>query len=131
MSINLIKLARTSNIHLVCLPPHTTHLIQPLDVGVFGPIKSAWCTILKRHEIESCAATITKQEFPSLVTQLWDQSFLPHHIKNGFRKAGLYPLKREAIHSCAVTRIDRDLLHIPTVSKEQKKICQITCQVRK
>ena len=80
MSINLIKLAQTSNIYLVCLPPHTTHLIQPLDVGVFGPMKSAWRTILKRHQIESCAATITKQEFPTLVAQLWDQSFLPHHI---------------------------------------------------
>jgi len=28
-----------NNIHLVRLPPHTSHLLQPLDVGIFGPLK--------------------------------------------------------------------------------------------
>jgi hypothetical protein len=27
---------------IVCLPPHTTHILQPCDVGVFGPLASAW-----------------------------------------------------------------------------------------
>jgi DDE superfamily endonuclease/Tc5 transposase DNA-binding domain len=38
----LIKLARENNIILFCLPPHTTHKLQPLDVGVFGPFQRAW-----------------------------------------------------------------------------------------
>ena len=25
----------------LCMPPHTSHLLQPLDVGVFGPLKRA------------------------------------------------------------------------------------------
>ena len=25
-----------------CMPPHTYHLLQPLDVGVFGPLKGAY-----------------------------------------------------------------------------------------
>ncbi|KAH8923886.1 DDE-domain-containing protein, partial [Atractiella rhizophila] len=29
-------------VHIICLPPHTTHKLQPLDVGVFGPIGKAW-----------------------------------------------------------------------------------------
>jgi hypothetical protein len=28
-------------IDLVCLPPHTSHISQPLDVGLFGPLKRA------------------------------------------------------------------------------------------
>jgi hypothetical protein len=24
------------------MPPHTSHLLQPLDVGVFGPLKRAY-----------------------------------------------------------------------------------------
>jgi len=28
--------------------PHTTHLLQPLDVGVFAPVKAAWRVILKK-----------------------------------------------------------------------------------
>ncbi|KAH8928534.1 hypothetical protein BT69DRAFT_1212661 [Atractiella rhizophila] len=29
-------------IHIICLPPHTMHKLQPLDVGVFGPVGKAW-----------------------------------------------------------------------------------------
>ena len=99
LSIKLIELARNNNVHLVCFPPHTTHLIQPLDVGVFGPMKSAWKGILKEHQIETCATAVTKQEFPSLISKLWDRSFCPDHLVSGFRKTGIYPLSREAISS--------------------------------
>ena len=40
MSVELIKLARANNIHLLCLPSHTSHILQPLDVGVFKSFKS-------------------------------------------------------------------------------------------
>ena len=26
----------------LCMPPHSSHLLQPLDVGVFGPLKRAY-----------------------------------------------------------------------------------------
>lgn len=29
-------------IALICLPSHTTHRLQPCDVGVFGPLASSW-----------------------------------------------------------------------------------------
>ena len=40
MSIPLIEVARANNVHILCLPVHTTHLLQPLDVGVFKSFKS-------------------------------------------------------------------------------------------
>jgi len=36
------KICKENEIELLCLPPHTSHLIQPLDVGVFGPMKQAY-----------------------------------------------------------------------------------------
>lgn len=39
-SIELIEKAKANNIHLLCLPAHTTHILQPLDVGVFKSLKS-------------------------------------------------------------------------------------------
>ena len=36
------ELAFKNNILLYCLPPKTTHKLQPLDVGVFGPLQTAW-----------------------------------------------------------------------------------------
>ncbi len=38
MSIELIELARSSGIHLLCLPSHMTHILKSLDIGV---LKSA------------------------------------------------------------------------------------------
>lgn len=33
------------NIRFCCLPANSTHLLQPLDVGFYGPLKRYWCQI--------------------------------------------------------------------------------------
>ena len=35
VSVELNELARANNIHLLFLPAHTSHILQPLDLGVF------------------------------------------------------------------------------------------------
>lgn len=42
MSIRLVELGRSSNLH------YTMHLLQPLDVAVFGPLKAARRTTLQQ-----------------------------------------------------------------------------------
>ena len=37
ISIELIELAKANNVHLLCLPAHTSHLLEPLDVCVYKP----------------------------------------------------------------------------------------------
>ena len=32
MSMEVIELARANDVHLLCLPAHCTHILQPLDV---------------------------------------------------------------------------------------------------
>ena len=53
ISLQLVKTAKENGIHLYCLPPHTTHILQPLDVGVYGPVKQAWKKILKPSQVAS------------------------------------------------------------------------------
>ena len=97
LSLKLIELARTHNVHLFCFPPHCTHVLQPLDVAVFGPVKAAWWKVLKQHQMETCAASIIKEDFPLLLSKLWDSSFKPWHLVSGFYRCGLCPVSREAI----------------------------------
>jgi hypothetical protein len=33
---------KENGIICLCMPPHSSHLLQPLDVGVFGPLKRAY-----------------------------------------------------------------------------------------
>ena len=77
ISLELIRRAHGSNVLLLCLPPNTTHLLQPLDVGVFAPMKSAWRAILKRYKLETKGQRVGKEDFPSLIAKLWDTSFTP------------------------------------------------------
>ena len=104
ISLELIELAKKNSIHLLCLPPHSTHLLQPLDVGVFGPVKSTWKKVLKEYQIETCAGTVTKEDFPGLIARLWEQSFKPAHLQGGFRKTGLCPFNRDAIPASKLTK---------------------------
>ena len=46
LSPTVIDLWRQHNISFVCLPPNSTDKLQPLDVGVFAPLKAAWRKVL-------------------------------------------------------------------------------------
>ncbi len=83
--------ARSKGIVLYVFPPHTTHLLQPLDVGVYGPLKQVWSQVLKEFKLETIAA------FPSLIAKMWDRVVQLEHLIGGFRAAGLHPLSRDAI----------------------------------
>ena len=37
---DVVRYAKENNVIILCLPPHTTHETQPLDCGVFAPLKS-------------------------------------------------------------------------------------------
>lgn len=39
---DIITLAKENEIYILTLPSHTTHLLQPLDVGVYKSLKSHW-----------------------------------------------------------------------------------------
>jgi len=45
----VVRLARSKQILMLCLPPHTTHEAQPLDCTVFAPLKSQWRAVC--HEL--------------------------------------------------------------------------------
>jgi len=91
VTVRMIELARKCGVHLFCLPPHTTHKLQPLDVGVFGPLQRAW-----RKNCEEFSAVrgrgISKPEFVKEYMKVREDTFTPELITTAWRKTGLYPL---------------------------------------
>ena len=63
MSLDVINQEKNNNIHIICLPPHSTHLLQPLDVGVFKHVKTRWRQIVAEHNCENSFALIQKEIF--------------------------------------------------------------------
>lgn len=97
VSIELINLAIKNNIDLLCLPSHSTHILQPLDVGVFSVVKGIWKKNLREFYLNSGSDNVTKNNFPSLLNKLYDDAFKPQHAVGGFYKCGLYPLDQNKL----------------------------------
>ena len=67
-----------NNILILCLPPHSTHLLQPLDVRIFSPLNRAYVGEVDAYVRESYDIVRKGNfwpSFPTLATR-----YLPSHI---------------------------------------------------
>lgn len=95
VSFNVVNLARKNHIHLVLLPPHTTSVLQPFDVGVFAPLKKVWPIILQEFNLKEKRINVEKKHMAPLVKTLWERALKMEHMVGGFRKSGLCPFDPE------------------------------------
>ncbi|CAK1600329.1 unnamed protein product [Parnassius mnemosyne] len=100
-SENLLKTCKEINIAFVCLPPKTTHLLQPLDVAFFAPLKTYWRDVLTHWKLmeERKHKTLVKNSFHKLLGQLKNKlvkrGAVSRNLEAGFSKSGLYPINPE------------------------------------
>lgn len=93
-----VNFCKSHGIILICLPPNSTHFIQPLDVSFFKPMKAAWDTALVKWRFDNGGAMISKPDFAPLLKQAIDSmNGIEQTLINGFRKCGLHPWNSEAI----------------------------------
>ena len=57
-----------NGIELKSLPPHTTTILQPLDVVTLNKVKIAWRSLLAHHNTKTNSAPIHKKKFALLVS---------------------------------------------------------------
>jgi hypothetical protein len=90
-SLEFQELCKENNIYTLCMPPHSSHLLQPLDVGCFSSLKRAYSREIEsliRHHINH----ITKLKFLLAFKAAYDRSFTSANICSAFQGAGLVPL---------------------------------------
>ena len=83
---------------IICLymPIYASHLLQPLDINVFGPLKHLYGKLLKQWMI-SDNNHIDKEDFLSLYLPTYKWVFTSENICKGFIGAGLKPLNKEQV----------------------------------
>ena len=84
ISYPTVKTAIEHNIILLCLPPHMSHRLQPLDVGFFRPFKELWREELKSWARITKYEPVTKPIFPSLLKAAWEKAS-QSSITGGFK----------------------------------------------
>lgn len=106
LSADIIKNCEENNVSFVCLPPHSTHLLQPLDVAFFRPMKMAWRKVLFKWKVENPkGGVVPKEIFPKLLKQTLENmndvvkkndpgvsSAIKRDLISGFAATGIFPL---------------------------------------
>ena len=85
-----LEYCETKNIIPFGLPSHTTHLLQPLDVCVFQPLKH-WHSEAVNEAIQNGDQTFSKVEFLNAFSKFRSLAFKPSTIQSAWRKTGLIP----------------------------------------
>jgi hypothetical protein len=102
----------------LCMPPHSSHLLQPLDIGCFGPLKTAYSREIE--QLIRCHIThISKTEFFPAFYAAFQATIIESNIKGGFKGAGLVPFDPESV----ISKLDIQL-RTPTPAEEEASQAQ-------
>ena len=98
ISYKIAKCAHDNNIHILCLPPHTSHALQPLDVACFRPAKQIWSDICLRFFRRHPQQALGKADFPSLLKVVTEYLISkPSVAVTGFTTRGIRPINRNKV----------------------------------
>jgi len=123
ISTKVVNLAVANNIELLCLPAHTSSILQPLDVGVFKTVKAAWRKCIRCFYDETRYCNVDKRQFPILLKKLVDDgAFSRINAISGFESCGIYPLNRARITA------DKIATSVPlTQAASNEAACSASC----
>jgi hypothetical protein len=107
------KYCKEEKIIVLCMPAHSSHLLQPLDVGCFSPLKRAYgdeINSLTRYGTKK----ITKEAFLPAFRAAFEKAITKENICAGFSGAGLVPYDPERV----ISKLDV-VLRTPTPPKPE------------
>jgi hypothetical protein len=90
ISSEVIRLCIENKVILLCLLPYTTHLLQPLDIGLFAPLASYY-----KSEIQDTCKfgynfSVDKIVFLEAYLKARDKAFTVSNIEKSWKKSGLH-----------------------------------------
>jgi DDE superfamily endonuclease/Tc5 transposase-like DNA-binding protein len=78
------------------LPAHTSHILQPLDVGVFSVYKQYHAKVVEEATMTGCQK-FTKDEFLHAIASIRQKTFRPSTIAVGWKLTGLWPINSDQV----------------------------------
>lgn len=91
ISLEIYSFCKANSIHLISIPPHTSHRLQPLDLSFFSPLKGAYnkeCELyLRAHPHQR----ITNFQLAEIFNKAYLKVATMEKGIAGFRSAGICP----------------------------------------
>jgi hypothetical protein len=92
------QLCSENNVIPICMPAHSSHKLQPLDIGYFAPLKKAYKTSINQ-KARLGVSHIDKFDFLKAFPAARKSAFQPETIRNSFAGAGLVPFNPDRVLS--------------------------------
>ena len=91
VSIEFMQVCWESNVFLYYLIPHSSHVLQPLDLSCFGVLKSRYRSQILTLSSLSDSAPIKKSTFLELYHKARKEGLTEHNIRAGWKACGIVP----------------------------------------
>lgn len=105
LTMQLSVFLKEKQIILVALHPNATHVLQPLDVAVFFPLKCKWKAQVRKWLMDHEYEHVTKQNMSEILATVIKDGITENMIKNGFRVCGLFPFNPDGVdYSKCITK---------------------------
>ena len=92
------QICEKNDIIAICMPPHSSHLLQPLDIGCFAVLKRAYSRLIE-SKMRARINHIDKLDFLEAYPSARIEAFKSETIKNSFAAAGLIPYNPDRVIS--------------------------------
>jgi DDE superfamily endonuclease/Psq-like protein/Tc5 transposase-like DNA-binding protein len=80
------------NIYLIYLPPHTSHVLQPLDLAVFSSLKTAYRKYVGNYSLLTDSTPLGRRNFLKCYYQARLAALIARNIRSGWQASGLWPV---------------------------------------
>lgn len=107
ITLPLSNFCREKSIILISLLPNSTHILQPLDVGLFRSLKMNWKLAVSNWRTQHGKKFLKRENFaPVLKTALDNINNLKDIFVNAFKTCGLFPFNVNNVNYTKVLNND-------------------------
>jgi len=88
LSMSVVNYAQKEKILLICLLSHTTHLLQPLNVGLFDPLQHYY--VLEVNRLAQLSIShVSKPQFLEILALARLKAYTTKNVAFTWKKAGI------------------------------------------
>jgi hypothetical protein len=91
ISLEATLFCRRNGIHVISLPPHISHKTQPLDVGIYGPLKKVYAEEADTWQISNPGRSITQFQVAEIFAKSYNRPATLDKAVKSFQKTGIWP----------------------------------------
>lgn len=92
--------SHSNKIYCLYLPPQTSHVLQPLYVGVFSALKGGYTSAIQTMTNQENAPLAEMQSFVQCYAQVRHNALTSRNVRGAFKATGIWPIDRDkGLHS--------------------------------